>query len=132
MKIATVRKRSQRIDALSGKHCEQCGATGNLQRHHPSYESESFIVLCQTCHAKLHVELGTWGRGPRQTKHCAICGREFVPHHSKNHKTCSRECLSEIGRRNAAKRWGGSSQTSPESRPESSIGSTDCEHSETR
>lgn len=124
MKKEAIRKRSQRRESLNGKQCEHCGSTENLQRHHPSYESEDFIILCQTCHAKLHVEHGTWARGQKKTKFCAICGKEFIPHHSKKHKTCSKECLSELGRRNAMKRWGGAESLpeSPESQPESKTG----------
>lgn len=46
-------------------------------------------------------------RRTKKTKLCKVCGTEFTPSHSKKHSTCSKKCLSEIGRRNAMKRWHG-------------------------
>ena len=39
---------------LTGCECSQCGAVEDLQRHHPSYESTDFIVLCRGCHTSEH------------------------------------------------------------------------------
>lgn len=101
-----VRKRSQRrVPSLSGRSCEKCGSTKTLQRHHPDYSKDIFIVLCRDCHIKTHVEDGTWGTGPKQTKNCVICGKQFLPNHSKKHSTCSGACLKRLGRYNALKRW---------------------------
>ncbi|HEY3414124.1 MAG TPA: hypothetical protein VGM51_13875 [Armatimonadota bacterium] len=107
MKRAAVRKRAQRaVPAMTT--CEDCGAVESLQRHHPDYsQPETVVILCQDCHAKRHVEAGTWGHGSKVPRSCAICGTEFIPKHSKKGITCSRPCLSELGRRNAQKRWGG-------------------------
>src|SRR5689334_17449391 len=115
MNRATIRKRSQRSCTLSGKHCEKCGSMVNLQRHHPNYDSEAFIILCQGCHTLTHLEVGTWGSGSKKMKNCVVCGSEFLPRHSKKHSTCSRTCLSELGKRNAMKRWGKRNQTFQES-----------------
>src|SRR3990167_3319507 len=104
----TIRKQSQRLMNLTGKSCGNCGSIENLQRHHPDYTVPGNMkILCQTCHKNLHLESGSWGKGLRKKKNCAVCGKEFVPHHSKNHKTCSKDCLSELGRLNARKRWKG-------------------------
>lgn len=105
MKKATIRKRSQRLKSLSGESCATCGGTENLQRHHPTYTGTDFTILCQECHANEHKADGSWGKGSKKTKICVICGSEFTPSHSKKHTTCSRPCLSELGRRNARKRW---------------------------
>lgn len=102
---AKIRKQSQRNADISTMSCAFCGSTENVQRHHPDYNSPDFIPLCHKCHVKIHIESGTYRR--KQEKKCVICGKSFIPHHSKNHKTCSRECLSELGRRNAMKRWHG-------------------------
>jgi len=48
---------------------------------------------------------GTWGRGLREIKNCVICLKTFAPKHSKNPKTCSSDCLKNLGRLNALKRW---------------------------
>lgn len=86
--------------------CQECGSTDNLERHHPNYNQPSiFQVLCQKCHIKADQRDGT--RRTRKTKNCKVCGKEFTPSHSKNNNTCSKECLSEIGRINANKRWHG-------------------------
>jgi hypothetical protein len=38
-----------------GSHCVLCGATKNLQRHHPDYSKPLEIVtLCQPCHFRVH------------------------------------------------------------------------------
>ena len=107
-KPASGRKIAQKRFPL--KQCERCKSTVRLQRHHKDRNSlnnkaDNVEVLCQTCHKNLHMAEGSWSRGLKKTKLCAICEREFLPHHSKNHKTCSRSCLSELGRRNALKRW---------------------------
>lgn len=116
---ATVRKQTQRLVPLSGTTCEKCGSSESLQRHHIHYEATAFQILCQSCHAEVHKADGSWGRGLKKTKNCAVCGQTFIPNHSKKHKTCSANCLSELGRRNALKRW----------RPANE--STDLEDSET-
>jgi 5-methylcytosine-specific restriction endonuclease McrA len=38
-------------------------------------------------------------------KTCAVCGKDFSDYSHIRAKTCSRGCLSELGRRNARKRW---------------------------
>src|SRR3990167_1446719 len=106
MQKAAIRKQSQRRESLSGKCCGRCGSSESLQRHHPSYTSSDFEIVCQTCHTAIHVSDGSWGKGSKRIKDCAICGKPFVPSHSKKHKTCSAACLSELGRVNAQKRWG--------------------------
>lgn len=45
------------------------------------------------------------GRGLKKMKACVVCGTTFIPNHSKKHATCSKNCLSELGRRNALRRW---------------------------
>ena len=38
-----------------GSHCENCGSTENLDRHHPNYDEPLEIVtLCRSCHETLH------------------------------------------------------------------------------
>jgi hypothetical protein len=102
---ATIRKQSQRIERLSGKSCAQCGSTENLQRHHRTYTETDYVILCQECHKNEHVKDGSWGHGLKAMKDCVVCFKPFTPRHSKKHSTCSQECLSELGRRNARKRW---------------------------
>lgn len=114
------RKRAQR-HIISLRQCEDCGSTGvRLTRHHPDHGDALRVeILCYKCHAKADLRDGF--RKARKRKDCAICGKVFTPSHSKKHKTCSPECLSEIGRSNAMKRWGRStfqSETEPtDSRP---------------
>jgi NMD protein affecting ribosome stability and mRNA decay len=98
------RKRAQRAKPnLSGEKCQQCGATERLERHHPDYSKpDLFVVLCDSCHIRADQSAGFQKK--KKTRRCSVCGKEFIPNHSKKHTTCSRECLSEIGRRNAAKR----------------------------
>lgn len=107
MNKATVRKQTQRLVSLAGKSCGQCGSTENLQRHHRTYTVSDYEILCQSCHALADLRDGS--RRQKQTKNCVICGSPFMPSHSKKHTTCSEPCLSELGRRNAAKRWHSSS-----------------------
>jgi len=86
--------------------CEHCGTTSQLQRHHPDLsDALSVVILCQPCHAAEHVRHGTWGNGPRTVKTCVVCGKDFSDYSHIRAKTCSRACLSELGRRNARKRW---------------------------
>jgi hypothetical protein len=42
---------------LQGCVCSMCGSGEDLQRHHPSYSSTDFIVLCRGCHNKVHEEI---------------------------------------------------------------------------
>ena len=100
----TARKQAQR--AVKATACEVCGSTDRLQRHHPNLSRPLEVtVLCQACHASLHIKEGTWGQGPRETALCVICGKTFLPSDSHLHKTCGAACLAELGRRNALKRW---------------------------
>jgi hypothetical protein len=40
--------------SLKEKHCEECGSTKYLQRHHPDYAKPLDVrILCKKCHAKL-------------------------------------------------------------------------------
>lgn len=118
------RKRAQRaLPDLSKETCCKCGSTKHLQRHHPDYsELDRFEVLCRACHAKADQRDGY--RRTRPEAACVICGQTFTPKCSHPHKTCGEACLSELGRRNAMKRW--SSKPSSGRRT-----STDCEPSET-
>ena len=100
-----VRKAAQRSVSLAGKACAECGSTHRLQRHHPDYTKPTHVViLCQACHVRADLEAGT--RKTKQPKVCKVCGKDFMPSHSKKHNTCNPECLSAIGRMNAMKRWG--------------------------
>lgn len=110
------RKRAQRaLPSLQGMSCENCGATGALERHHPNYsEPDRVEVLCHPCHVKADQRDGH--RRTKEPKACKVCGTMFVPSHSKKHSTCSAACLSAIGRINALNRWdaGRQSPTSQE------------------
>ena len=99
------RKRAQRARPnLANENCQTCGTARNLQRHHPDYgKPDVFQILCQPCHIKADQRDGH--RRKKQEIPCKVCNRMFLPSHSKNHRTCSPACLSEIGRRNAWKRW---------------------------
>src|SRR4030095_11353448 len=102
---AAFRKRTQRLIPTMD-HCENCGSTEKLQRHHyrglQNYDVAK--ILCQSCHATEHVQEDTWGKGAKQPKPCIVCGQLFMTRHSTNN-TCSRRCLQEVGRQNALKRW---------------------------
>jgi hypothetical protein len=38
-----------------GSHCEQCGASEKLHRHHPDYTKPlEVIILCVACHERTH------------------------------------------------------------------------------
>jgi hypothetical protein len=106
MKLATLRKRTQRAIPLQGLSCPKCGSTYRLQRHHPDYGSERCEVICQKCHIEFHKAEGTWGRGVKTMKLCVICEQPFDPGSNLNVRTCGPPCFSELGRRNARKRWG--------------------------
>lgn len=100
----TIRRRAQTA-APTLMACEECGEVKHLQRHHPDYSRPNhFEILCRPCHVLADQRDGH--RRTKQPKNCKVCGKAFMPTHSKNHTTCSRECLSAIGRMNAEKRWG--------------------------
>jgi hypothetical protein len=117
MKKNSMRKAAQRA-VPNAETCEMCGLTGQMQRHHPNYaEPDRIEILCPPCHVKADHRDGT--RRIKQMKACKVCGKNFLPCHTKKHSTCSKVCLAEIGRRNAMKRWGGcqSLETSQELQP---------------
>ena len=37
---------------LEKKQCKLCGSTKNLIYHHTSYEPETIIVICESCHKR--------------------------------------------------------------------------------
>lgn len=89
--------------------CERCGATENLHRHHPDLEGQPLLIvgLCAHCHEEEHKANGTWGRGRPDIAACQICGALFQPKRSCRAKLCGNpECLKEMGRRAASRRWG--------------------------
>ena len=50
-------------------HCEICGTTERLQRHHPNYDEPLKIVtLCRNCHRKLHKPITLVPCGGEDTK----------------------------------------------------------------
>ena len=106
---ATGRKRAQRI--MCTEECGLCGGTETLQRHHINGKcldnsEENLIVLCQPCHSKIHILSDTWGRKKVQPASCVICGEMFQPARAKRSILCGDPaCLSENGKRAAAKRW---------------------------
>ena len=101
-----LRKRAQRAYPRPNA-CERCGNTSSLQRHHPNLnDALSVVILCQACHVKEYVTHGSWGRGPRKEKVCVVCGKGFSDYSHSRVKTCGRECLTQLGRLNAFKRWG--------------------------
>ena len=123
---AASRKRAQRAHPTM-TCCERCGSTWRLQRHHTDLQrAESVEILCQTCHVAADFEAGT--RKRRAPKTCVVCESVFTEYSHSRVKTCSPACLSELGRQNARKRWGGgtASPTSDESRTASPNESTDC------
>lgn len=60
--VAAARRRG----ALSRPECcEQCGATGRLDAHHPDYGRPLVVqFLCRRCHATRH----SWGRKRRSVE----------------------------------------------------------------
>jgi hypothetical protein len=105
---AASRKRAQRAISLLGQQCARCGGTWRLQRHHADHQDALAVeILCQSCHTSEEMVSGTWGAGLRQAKICAVCERLFSNYTHVRVKTCSKDCLSELGRRNARKRWDG-------------------------
>jgi hypothetical protein len=100
------RKRAQR--KFAAERCEFCGSTEKrLSRHHKDGNSQNndpnnIAILCLGCHSSLHWEENY--RPGRKAKACVICGEEFTDYTHSRVKTCSKKCLSELGRRNAAKR----------------------------
>ena len=88
--------------------CQNCGGKNRLQRHHPDKKKPiDIMILCQRCHTSEHLRTGTWGNHPKPIKVCIICNQNFKEYTHSRVKTCSRKCLSEIGRINALKRWRG-------------------------
>ena len=102
---AASRKRAQRFSPLGP--CERCGATGRTQRHHEDLSKPIDIqILCMSCHVVAHQANGSRRRvGPAL---CQVCGQDFQPKQSRRSRICSdQSCKAEMGRRSAAKRWGG-------------------------
>lgn len=104
----TTRKRAQR------KHpnptaCQACGDPPPLERHHPDYDDPELVeILCPPCHVKADKRDGT--RPTKRQKPCSVCGAPFEYTHTRV-KACGPTCRAELGRRAAAKRWGGRSKT---------------------
>lgn len=104
MQKNTMRKLAQRLNPIMTA-CQECGATGKLQRHHPDYSKPDQVeILCIPCHVKADQRDGH--RHVKQMRACKVCGTMFLPSHSKKSSTCSSACLSTVGRMNAMKRWG--------------------------
>lgn len=116
MKKNAIRKRSQKL-IPELERCQECHATENLERHHPDYSTPDRVeILCQTCHVKADLRDGT--RVRKKEKPCKMCGKFFLPKHSRKSTTCGLDCLRDLGRRNAMKRWGNrSTDPAPETIP---------------
>src|SRR5215213_3696754 len=108
---SAIRKRAQRAHPTLTQ-CELCGSTQRLHRHHPDYSKpEEIQVVCIHCHPKMDMRDGTGRR--KKPKDCVVCGTTFTHYSHSRVKCCSTECLSELGRRNALKRWGTRGPTNP-------------------
>jgi hypothetical protein len=102
------RKAAQRAYPVT--ECQNCGSTHRVQRHHPDLSAPLQVeILCEICHVIADQRDGTRRKRPMQN--CVICGTDFQPKCSHVHKTCSPECLSELGRHLARKRWDKNGQT---------------------
>jgi hypothetical protein len=99
------------------KTCERCQATAGLEVHHKDRDPtnnapENREVLCQACHQQEHITAGDWGHGKVPTATCEICGVAFQPKRSRRATLCgSKECAKEKGKRSAAARWDGGTQS---------------------
>jgi hypothetical protein len=99
------------------KTCERCPQTTGLEVHHKDRDPtnnapENREVLCQSCHQQEHITAGDWGHGKVPTATCEICGAAFQPKRSRRATLCgSKECATEKGRRSAAARWDGGTQS---------------------
>lgn len=40
--------------SLENQVCAYCGSTENLERHHITYKPSRIVILCQSCHNRLH------------------------------------------------------------------------------
>lgn len=47
-------RREQGLKSLVGESCFLCESSEDLHRHHPSYESTIFVILCRRCHNNTH------------------------------------------------------------------------------
>jgi hypothetical protein len=97
------RKRAQK--AVRAVMCQDCGATENLERHHPDYQRPlDVLILCVRCHRKHDQQDGF---APKVAPAiCLICGTEFQPRRTRRARLCGNPaCLVECGRRAAQKRW---------------------------
>ena len=106
--------------------CEICGGSKTLQRHHKdgnrlNNSAENVQILCQECHKNEHMKKGTWGKGRiLKNKICVICGKSFRPRRARDKICKNKECLKELGRISALKRW-----SSKKSQVAQQIGQTD-------
>ena len=73
-----LRQMSRQISgSLKGKSCINCNSTTELQRHHPSYDSYDFIILCRNCHQDLHNFLN--GNKEYHKEDSTVCsGKELI------------------------------------------------------
>lgn len=55
-----LRDKSRKSKSKLLGECKKCGSTNDLHRHHPSYDSTYFVVLCRKCHNELHNSLKNW------------------------------------------------------------------------
>lgn len=73
----TVDAYRKRVYRHKKDHCQECGATENLQIHHidgnpKNNRLSNLMTLCGSCHTKWH-----WNNGktiPRERSTCKICG----------------------------------------------------------
>jgi len=59
------KKRQLRDKSRVGKkaiigECNVCGSKEDLQRHHPSYDDVTFVILCRKCHTHLHLWINSF------------------------------------------------------------------------
>lgn len=100
--LSAIRKRYQR--KISKNKCAICGIDANLHVHHKDRNpknntKENIMILCSTCHAKVHIDEGTWGKRKRlKNKVCPICKTEFSPRKYKSKLCKNKKCHREWSR----------------------------------
>lgn len=58
--------------------CVYCKSEKGLLEHHQSYNPERTVIVCNSCHCRIHQQISGWIKRGKREALCKTCVRHFT------------------------------------------------------